>query len=398
VRVLIVEDDAEAARTLEAMLRNASCATDVVGAAHAAVERASGERFDAILAAWMLADVDATELIRRLRALVRPCPPIVLITTLDGDEAFETAFRAGADDYLTTPFDGRQLLGRLQTLVARHQAAESMRAPASSRTPSSSRATASARPPPSGAKETPSGRRGAAYDPENQDTPLLLTRRRGRHTAPLGALATPPRALPPVVCVGMVAARTGAQELARVLGTLERGALARAVVLVLLHDRDEARAELVERLQHLDGLPVRTSGGSGSIWPGQIYFIGGDRHVLAQAHPLSLSTLDPYEGAREPERPSADWLFRSIAGSFGRYCMVVVLAGDGADGARGAEFVARMGGLVLAQDPGEAGDGMAATTVRLVPGARVLLAEQLGASISRHIVETSRLLETAHGR
>jgi two-component system, chemotaxis family, protein-glutamate methylesterase/glutaminase len=49
-------------------------------------------------------------------------------------------------------------------------------------------------------------------------------------------------------------------------------------------------------------------------------------------------------------RPAVDPLFRSLAAAYGPSALVLILTGMGADGARGAEVVAKAGGTVLAQD------------------------------------------------
>jgi two-component system, chemotaxis family, protein-glutamate methylesterase/glutaminase len=50
-------------------------------------------------------------------------------------------------------------------------------------------------------------------------------------------------------------------------------------------------------------------------------------------------------------RPSVDWLFESVAASFGDRAIAVVLSGANSDGAHGVRCIARRGGQILVQDP-----------------------------------------------
>lgn len=343
-----------------------------------AVEAADGQQalrlldeqtFDAILTDWMMPIMDGLELIRSVRAKVRPCPPIIMFTSLESDDAFEAAFRAGADDYLAKPINPKQLLVRLESVVTRYRQAAAL---------GRSRESVAADPLPKSARHLP--------------------RREGRGTVPLGTrirVSEQVGTLP--TCVGGIAASTGgARAVAALFDTFDRQVLDDAIITVVLHEPDEVRQGLGARYYRDHGLPIRMVTREAQASPGSIYFaMGEDRHLVVEAKNGPVFRLVEH-APHNHMRPSADWLFRSIASAFGRYGIAIVLTGLGSDGARGAEHVARAGGVVLVQQPETAErSAMPQSVVNLVPTARPIALADLGATLSRYIGELSRLLEHA---
>ena len=118
MRVLVVEDDALIARGIVAGLRSHGLTMDSVGtAAEAEVAVALGH-LDALVLDLGLPDADGTELLRRLRAAGHDVP-ILLLTARDAVKDRIAGLHAGADDYMTKPFDLGELAARLHALVRR---------------------------------------------------------------------------------------------------------------------------------------------------------------------------------------------------------------------------------------------------------------------------------------
>lgn len=116
MRILIAEDDLTSRLMLEAVLKKNG--HDVVETANGAeawevLKKPEAPRL-AILD-WMMPVMDGLEVIRRLRALKTDQPVYIIMLTMKGEKADMVAgMDAGADDYLTKPFDAGELRVRVE--------------------------------------------------------------------------------------------------------------------------------------------------------------------------------------------------------------------------------------------------------------------------------------------
>ena len=120
MRILLVEDEPSAARFISKGLREASHAVDVASDGTAAAERCQQNDYDAVILDVMLPGKDGLTLCRELRAGGSNVP-ILMLTARDAVEARVEGLDAGADDYLTKPFDFRELLARVRALTRRER-------------------------------------------------------------------------------------------------------------------------------------------------------------------------------------------------------------------------------------------------------------------------------------
>ncbi len=121
MRVLIVEDKVKMAGLLWRALRGEGLAADVAVRGEDALWMAGATRYDAVVLDVMLPGIDGIETCRRLRADDVWTP--VLMLTARGQLADRvTGLDAGADDYLTKPFELAELMARLRALVRREPA------------------------------------------------------------------------------------------------------------------------------------------------------------------------------------------------------------------------------------------------------------------------------------
>ncbi len=116
--VLLVEDDPGIASFVERGLRAEGYRLEILAAGSDAIERAVANRFDVILLDLLLPDLHGHEVCRRLRER-RILAPILMLTALDGTDDVVEGLEAGADDYLSKPFDFEELLARIQSLRRR---------------------------------------------------------------------------------------------------------------------------------------------------------------------------------------------------------------------------------------------------------------------------------------
>jgi DNA-binding response OmpR family regulator len=118
MRLLLVEDQPDAARMIAKGLREQAYAVDVVGDGVAACHEACVHDYDAIVLDVMLPLRDGLAVCREIRQ-AGSAVPILMLTAMDHVEARVAGLDAGADDYLTKPFDFRELLARLRALSRR---------------------------------------------------------------------------------------------------------------------------------------------------------------------------------------------------------------------------------------------------------------------------------------
>jgi two-component system response regulator MprA len=116
-RVLVVEDDARLAATLERVLVAEGHVVEAVGDGLEALRRANEQPFDLVVLDIMLPGLDGVSVCRRLRATAQV--PVLMLTALGGTGERVRGLDAGADDYLVKPFAYEELLARVRALLRR---------------------------------------------------------------------------------------------------------------------------------------------------------------------------------------------------------------------------------------------------------------------------------------
>ena len=118
MRVLLVEDDSATAKTIELMLKAEGFVCDITDLGEDGLEIGKLYDYDIIVLDLMLPDIDGYEVLRRLRS-ARVETPILILSGLSELDAKIKGLGIGADDYLTKPFDKRELIARIQAIVRR---------------------------------------------------------------------------------------------------------------------------------------------------------------------------------------------------------------------------------------------------------------------------------------
>jgi two-component system copper resistance phosphate regulon response regulator CusR len=118
MRILLVEDEPDAARVLAKALREQSYAVDVAPDGEAALKAVSDATYAAIVLDVRLPLRDGLSVCRQLRA-DDAITPVLMVTARDTVDARIEGLDAGTDDYLTKPFDLGELLARLRAIIRR---------------------------------------------------------------------------------------------------------------------------------------------------------------------------------------------------------------------------------------------------------------------------------------
>jgi len=118
MRVLLVEDDQATAKSIELMLKQEGFVCDVSDMGEDGLEIGKLYDYDIILLDLMLPDMDGYEVLRRFRQ-ARIKTPVLILSGLADLDAKIKGLGFGADDYLTKPFDKRELIARIHAIVRR---------------------------------------------------------------------------------------------------------------------------------------------------------------------------------------------------------------------------------------------------------------------------------------
>ncbi|MGE5352726.1 MAG: chemotaxis protein CheB [Acidobacteriota bacterium] len=289
MKVLVVEDNVSGRLLLYKILKKEGYQVLYSNNGEEAVELLKKESFDAVLTDWMMPKLDGIELIQYIRKNIRPVPVVMMITALDSKQAKDKALDAGADDYIAKPYHIHEIKERLENCIMRQKSA---------------------------LEASPSVKE---INLKKPDFPAL----------------------------GIAASTGGPSTLTELFVALKP--LSEAAVFLVLHGPAWMLRSFSERLQSHTEMEVLLAEDGMPVEKGRVYIAPGDIHMMIDPMRLEIKLWDG-----PPEnyvRPSADPMLRTIATTFGKNSVAVILTGMGHDGSIGAGYVAAAGGIVIAQDP-----------------------------------------------
>lgn len=247
---------------------------------------------DIVLTDWLMPELDGFGLITWIRAHVKPAPIIIMITSLESVDGRVKVLDAGADAYLVKPVQPQHIIDMMTAI------------------------------------EQQRFQRVTAADIAK----IVLKKVKPQQYSG----------------VGIVAGTSGA---AAIRSMFKRIATIRhAAFFVVLHGPGWASEALADQIQMETPQPVVIPTDGQPVVPGTIYVAPGDKHMIVSSERSVVIRLE----STPPEnflRPSADPLFRSIASTYGKNSLSVVLGGTGCDGAVGCGYMNIAEGVVIVQDP-----------------------------------------------
>ena len=120
-RILVVEDEEPIANLIKMSLKNAGYYCDVSYDGEAGANQMQTERYDLCLLDIMLPKVDGYELLDYAKSMDLP---VIFLTARGRTQDKVKGLRAGADDYITKPFDVLELLARVESVLRRYEKTE----------------------------------------------------------------------------------------------------------------------------------------------------------------------------------------------------------------------------------------------------------------------------------
>jgi DNA-binding response OmpR family regulator len=119
MRVLVIEDEKRLAENVARSLRErASCAVDLALDGEEGLFLAESSSYDLLVLDLMLPKLSGLDLLRQFRKNGNKTP-VLILTARDEKESVVALLNAGADDYITKPFDLGELLARAKALIRR---------------------------------------------------------------------------------------------------------------------------------------------------------------------------------------------------------------------------------------------------------------------------------------
>jgi len=306
MRILIAEDDEALARFVRQGLEGEHYTVDVLPDGDRARSAAAENDYDLVILDLNLPKLDGVNVLRQVR-LKKPSLPVLVLTQRIRVEDRVECLDLGADDYVPKQLSSTSLdiLHIQADLVAKIRAAVLSRR--------SNSAVGSRKKPPCSASD-------------------------------YGSLRSPS---PAVVALGT--STGGPRALQEILPLLPRDLS--VPVLVVQHMPLGFTAPFAQRLNALCAVTVREASHHEPVRPGVVYIAPAGMHMTVQrpSESLTMICLDTH-----PERclhmPSVDVMMRSVAKSFGKSAMGIIMTGMGSDGAQGMRAIHREGGFTVGQD------------------------------------------------
>ena len=118
MKILIIEDSVRLADTIAEALQNENYAVDIANDGQIGYEHASTGIYDMVILDLMLPKMNGYEVLSALRRDGDNVPVLILSAKTELDDKIQ-GFTTGADDYMTKPFEIRELLMRIQAISRR---------------------------------------------------------------------------------------------------------------------------------------------------------------------------------------------------------------------------------------------------------------------------------------
>lgn len=124
MKILLAEDELSLSKALVHILEKNCYSVDPVYNGQDALDYLENDSYDAVILDVMMPYMDGITLLKKLRASGNPIPVLILSAKSEVDDKV-LGLDSGANDYLTKPFDTKELLARIRTMTRSIQAVDS---------------------------------------------------------------------------------------------------------------------------------------------------------------------------------------------------------------------------------------------------------------------------------
>lgn len=118
MKILVIEDEKKTADAIQQGLAESGYLCDVAYEGKSGLQKALSGEYELVISDIIMPGLNGVDLCRQLRA-ANPAIVIMMLTALDSKDDVVSGLDAGADDYLTKPFDFRELVARVRALSKR---------------------------------------------------------------------------------------------------------------------------------------------------------------------------------------------------------------------------------------------------------------------------------------
>lgn len=124
MRLLLAEDERSLSRAIVKILEKNNYSVDAVYNGEDALAFLDGQNYDAVILDLMMPKIDGISVLKQMRAQGNFTPVMILTARAEIDDKV-LGLDSGANDYLTKPFDTKELLARLRAMTRNQQATDS---------------------------------------------------------------------------------------------------------------------------------------------------------------------------------------------------------------------------------------------------------------------------------
>ena len=117
-RILIIDDDKELCALIKRSILSENIEADCCNTGKEGLEKLKGKEYQLVILDVMMPSMDGFETLEKIRA--ENSLPILMFTSKNDSASKVRGLRAGADDYLTKPFDMDELIARIVSLIRRY--------------------------------------------------------------------------------------------------------------------------------------------------------------------------------------------------------------------------------------------------------------------------------------